>query len=617
MSLAPDQTTSRERLAGLLWSDRGEEQARASLRQCLVDLRGALVAAGLDVLQVGRETIGLRQGAIAVDVADLQMALRGQDWNAFLALLRDIGDARLLDDLEIGGLHQDWLAQTRARLDQSITAGVHACLEQREALHDWGMVRAMAEAYLHRDPLDETVVAAAIRTDAAIGATSVAHRRFQVLQSALAREFGVAPGAAARSALATVGQEPPAPPAAPVTVADGPPLVIVATFEATTGGATDPILAATLREEVVSGLSRFRDLRVITDPRPLDMIGAELSADRADAYVLGASLRASAADARLTAQLVRVGDRNVIWSDRLAISNSEVVGAIDDIIAKVVGAVLPTINADLLRRASNLPADQTYQRYLLAREAAFSARTFPAAQAAAAELEEMVASFPTFALPYLPLAYLYNTDFGCTRAGSSGPEQRTRALDLAKRAMAVDRGHANGYTATGWSYLRRRQWEPARLLFEQALALNPFHATRVMEVGWGLMFLGEFERSRQLLDRCLLLNPAPEDGFFQDLGTLALVQGDHDRAAGYYELIAEPDLWGVVYMAMNARMGGAPHRDAAVKAHARIARIWPEHQPLDVDNIVEWIAEHHPFLLKDVEDRFLLGAHQTFSGIGD
>lgn len=46
---------SRERLMGLFWPDRAEPQARASLRQCLVELRVCLVAA----LAANREWVTL------------------------------------------------------------------------------------------------------------------------------------------------------------------------------------------------------------------------------------------------------------------------------------------------------------------------------------------------------------------------------------------------------------------------------------------------------------------------------------------------------------------------------------------------------------------------------
>ena len=621
--LSPDHGATRERLCGLLWSDRGEAQARASLRQCLLELRDNLSSANLDILDVGRERVALRASLMSSDLSDLRRALASDDADALVSVLDAVGDGRLLEDIEIGGLFQDWLDQTRPRLEQTIATGVQAQLERLEGAGDWLKVRAIAEGFLRRDPLDEAVVAAAIRADAATGNTSAAHRRFKILQDAMDKEFGVAPGTAARDALARVGK-PTAKPqiggaideiksVSPTANAVGPPLVVVAIFETNDSAEADHKLAATLRDEVVSGLSRFRDLRVITDPRPLDLLCADTSADHAGAYVLGASLRAVAEGARLIVQLLRIGDRHVVWSERFSVSGLDMVETIDGTIAQTVGAVLPKINADILRQPSNLPADPTYQRYLLANDAAFSARTFSAARAVARELESMISTFPSFALPYLPLAYLYNTDFGCTRARSSGPEERTRALDLAKRALALDRGHANAYTATGWSYLRRRQWEPARMHLEQALSLNPFHATRVMEVGYGLLFLGEVAKAQTLLDRCLVLNPAPEDGFFSDLGVLALMQGDHDRAASYFELIANPDTWGLLYTAMNAELGGFASKDGLAAARDRVSKIWPEDGPMEVEAVVAWIASHHPFKVQEMEERFLGAARATLT----
>ena len=578
----------------------------------------------MDLIDAGRESVALKSGAAECDVTDLESALAGADAAAVAAMLAAVGTGRLLEDLEIGGLFRDWLDQTRARLDQSIGAGVLAHLERLEAGGDWPKVRALAEAYLRRDQMDEAAVAAAIRADVALGNTTAAHRRFQILQAALAKEFGVAPGAATREALATTPLGPAAArsldgPQAGASVTRepliaGPPLVIVSMFETSEGAGADGKLAATLRDEVLSGLSRFRDLRVMTDSRPLDLVSGDVSIERASAYLVGASLRAGSGGGRLTAQLLRIGDRHVIWSDRFSLQLSDLVGTIDDIIAQVVGAVLPTINADLVRRPSNLPTDQAYQRYLLARDAAIKPQTFEAARAAAAQLETMVSSDPSFALPYLPLVYLYNTDFAYTRAGSSGAEEKARALQLARSALTLDRGHVHAYTVAGWCHLRRRQWAPARMHLEQALDLNPFHATRVMEAAFGLIFLGDLETARALLDRCLLLNPTPDDEFFRDLGLLELIRGDHDRAASYFELIADPTIWGVIYGAMNAQMGGLVFEDAAERARERIAAIWPDETPMTADAVVEWIAGHHPFQAADMESRFLNAARRTLGG---
>ena len=628
LALAPDHTATRERLCGVLWGDRGEAQARASLRQCLLELRDVTAAAGLDILDRRRESVALKVGAFASDVADLAHALDDGDGAALGALVEQIGSVRLLDDLDIGGLYRDWLDQSRAQLDRSIGLGVVHRLERLEAERDWRAARTLADAYLRRDALDEAVVAAAIRADIATGHTTTAHRRYQILQSAMAKEFGVPPGPATRDALgATAGLASTEPatgadraptPQAPtaVTPSYSKPLVIVSLFEAEGSSGQQSNLATILREEILSGLSRFHDLRVLTDPRPLDVVAGDPSPNRSEAYALGGSLRASADGQRLIVQLLTTVERRVIWSDRFvlpALANSE---RTDDTIARVVGAVLPTIDADRMR---NYPLessdDQSYIRHLLGRGVDARARTFDEARAAADALEIMIAANPDSSRALLPLAFLYNTDFILTRAGSSGLTERSRALELAKTALAGDRANGHAYVVIGWCYLRRRQWAPAKAHFDQALALNPFHVRRLMEIGYGLLFLDELDTARGLLDRCLLLNPSPQDDYFTDLGLLSLIRGDHDLAESYFELGADPQIWCSVFSAMNSQMAGRPFADRARAAAAKVRAIWPDSRPLTNESLVEWISSHHPFRSAEVESRFVAAARTTFSDL--
>ncbi|HKI64598.1 MAG TPA: hypothetical protein VKA16_08235, partial [Burkholderiales bacterium] len=75
LALAPGMPCSRESLMGLLWSDRGEEQARGSLRQALAELRRAFAATGLAPLVVDRAAARLDAETVSVDVAAFERAL--------------------------------------------------------------------------------------------------------------------------------------------------------------------------------------------------------------------------------------------------------------------------------------------------------------------------------------------------------------------------------------------------------------------------------------------------------------------------------------------------------------------------------------------------------------
>ena len=502
---------------------------------------------------------------------------------------------------------------------------IHDYLTRLEALADWRGVRLVADAYLRRDELDETVAAAAIRADVAIGNTGEAYRRFLILREVMKRELGIEPGPVVRDALSGTGEgETPqarkddaVQATIPFAASDGhvsmPPLVVVTQFGESGHHGDANGMAATIREEVVSGLSRFGDLRVITDPRPFDALDGQDFDRMSGAYALGAGLRTSKEGVRLTVRLKRLEDLRIIWSESASTPDIEMVDTIDNIIAKTIGGVLPKINADLLRRPSNLPVDTIYRRYLVAREAAMTASSFADAQVAARNLESMIRQHPNFALPYLPLAYLYNTDFHCTRAGSSGEPEFARALELAKRALAVDRDLGHAYTVAGWCYLRRRSWLSARRHLEQGLERNPFHATRVMEVGYGFLFLGELDLAETLLDRCLLLNPAPHDGFFQDLGLLSLLRGDHDKAASFFELIAAPGVWELLFAAANCELGGFGNLEQARQAVAAIRRVWPEDRPMRTQDVLDWADLHLPLQVEQMRSRLLRGIGHALS----
>jgi tetratricopeptide (TPR) repeat protein len=585
-------------------------------------------AAGLDFINRGREEVALRADAFQCDVDELTQALAEGDPATLGAALSILGADRLLEDLELPGLYREWLDQARAQFDRTLAQGVMRRLERLEAQRAWREVGGLAEAYLRRDPLDEGVVAMAIRSDIALGATAAAHRRFHTLRAAMEREFGVAPGAAIREALAQappMGETPaptgptapvvPAPPSFPPGVSASVPLVIVCLFDTpeTTGGAVD--LAAMLHDEVLAGLSRFTDLHVRTDPRRLDHVMGDAAGERTDAYVLGASVRQSKDGPRLIAQMLVNRGRRMIWSERFALASLDPAQPADEIVAKLVGAVLPTIHADLARHAAASSHDHAYARDLLTRGVEARARTFAEARAAADLLEALAAADASSNAPLIRLVYLYNTDFGFTRALSSGLAERARAFELSKAALAMDRSDGQAYTATGWCYLRRRQWDLATRHFEQAVSLNPYHANRLLEIGSGFIFLDDLDRAQDLLDRSMMINPSIRDNCLEDLGFLALIRGRHDQAESYLEMTANPEIWTPVLMAINAQMAGRPSADRVREAVARVLAIWPEGRALTREAMVAWISDHYRFRSPTVEARFLAAASETFADL--
>jgi TolB-like protein len=98
--LAP-QKVARATVAGLLWSRRGREQARGSLRQALLDLHGSLLSGGIDRLGATREYLVLPAEHLATD----------------LPAIGDPAAARLLEDLRgLDPAFDLWIADRIAAL---------------------------------------------------------------------------------------------------------------------------------------------------------------------------------------------------------------------------------------------------------------------------------------------------------------------------------------------------------------------------------------------------------------------------------------------------------------------------------------------------------------------
>ena len=76
LAIASGDTHPRERLAGMLWSERGDRQARDSLKQTLVRLRRCLETADHGALRADRQSIGLDRDLVSVDALAFEQLVR-------------------------------------------------------------------------------------------------------------------------------------------------------------------------------------------------------------------------------------------------------------------------------------------------------------------------------------------------------------------------------------------------------------------------------------------------------------------------------------------------------------------------------------------------------------
>lgn len=185
--LCANRTTSRDKLADLLWSDMSQADARRNLRQRLYELKDRLpegfFAADGDIIRLGVNA--------DIDLARFQAHLSAQEDEPASTLWR----GRFLEDLDIPGADgfQQWLEATRGAL----TGSYHEALRRLAVKHEnHGDLRGALEAHrrlLGDDELQEFHQREVIRLLEALGERENALLHYERYRQTLETELGDVP----------------------------------------------------------------------------------------------------------------------------------------------------------------------------------------------------------------------------------------------------------------------------------------------------------------------------------------------------------------------------------------------------------------------------------------
>jgi TolB-like protein len=340
----------RDRICGLLWGDRPDEQARGSLRQCLFELRSALGSQADSLLDVGRERVAIQPDSVLTDIDMMRADLQSDDDDRLTGIASRLASGPLLEGLELPGPFQEWLDQVRGAWEAELLSEVIRRLDALEAAGRWETVRLLSEGYLRRDPLQEPVAAAAIRADLASGHPSAAQRRYLSIKQALSEQLGVAPGPNLERAIQAEGRagtpDARATPedGAPVSPSPAEPILAVLPFENQSGDPDFLYFSDGISEEILHAVSQTTPLKIIGRSssfllRGADKAAANVTVRLGATHLLDGSVRRHGERVRITAQLVECASQTLLWSDRFDRDLSDVF-ALHDEIAQAVAAAL-------------------------------------------------------------------------------------------------------------------------------------------------------------------------------------------------------------------------------------------------------------------------------------
>jgi len=185
------QPVSRERLADLLWPYQGSEQARHSLRNCLLELRKTL-GRGTDTHLIA-DFANCSVTDAAIDLEDFERLSRSPN-QCELQRAAELYRGELLADFDINSEpFQEWLAAERDRTLAVVCDTLHrlSALQDAAGAHDAAIQSGRRLVAL--DPLSEFGQRALMRAYARAGRRGEALRQYKSCAETLKRELGVAP----------------------------------------------------------------------------------------------------------------------------------------------------------------------------------------------------------------------------------------------------------------------------------------------------------------------------------------------------------------------------------------------------------------------------------------
>jgi DNA-binding SARP family transcriptional activator/TolB-like protein len=527
LALADNQELTRERIAGLLWSESSEEKARASLRQVVHELRevlpdGALVAERL--------TLCLAPGVLRHDVEAVLAALAVGVVPPRLLDTAGLAE-RFLDGFDdLDPAFGSWLRAQRQSLQERLLAGLERLLDDGQS------ARSAARALLNLDPTHEAACRRVMLDAARDGDTAGALRAYETLWNLLGEDYDMEPSAPTQALVAEIkaGRIGPAPaPAEPRVQPPQPP--------AQPGGArmalfVEPFLehgvaddrshlVRGFRHDLIACLVRFREWFVVDGAVPSPAApGMERASSR---YAVSAVAYQSGAAISLVLTIREAGSGVVIWSERSDIDLATWFDAQRDLVRSIATSLRGHVSA---ARLASLPLQRgvalaAHDRWLLGQSVMRGFRGDRYGRARQL-FEEAIAEDPSFSPAYSSLAQSYNGGHIANPGSWRSRATEARSLALARRAVALDQVDSRAQLVLGWALALAGQGDAAAPHMRRAVKLNPYDSWTLISAALYHAFSARHEEAQRLADTALEMALIPSATFWGYQVVVAYLRGD-------------------------------------------------------------------------------------------
>lgn len=522
---------TRDELADLLWSDRGDKQARASLRQALGDLRKCFEGLEDSPLVLDHDKVALDSAQVVVDAGTLVelAASEGlEDLRCAAAIYRD----DLFHGFDVTDeTYADWLRGERERLREAAMHILKRLLEREAGAAAISAGRRLLEL----DPLSEDAHRMLMRRYAEAGEIGAALKEYEACRDVLHRELSAKPSPETEALHRTIRDHPdmlvsmrPEKPA-PITEAasDSKPSIAVLPFANLSGEPTHQPFCDGVSSDLIADLSRFSGLIVKSGRSGADARQASHELDVR--YVLEGTVQHDGSRLRLNAQLVDAATGAHLWAKRFDRQGTSLFAIQDEVVEAIVAEL--AVKLDLVerdrakRKTESLSA---YDLWLRARDHLYRSTKDDntAARRLLERAVELDANDPRFAAD-LALSHHYESRWGWS---DSQDRSLVTAEDLARKSVRLDEADYRTHWVLATVLRAKSDFTGAKAAYERAFALNPNDADLAADFGGFHIYWGAPDEAIRRIESAMRINPFYPDWYLRILGLAYFCNGNYATA---------------------------------------------------------------------------------------
>jgi adenylate cyclase len=339
--------------------------------------------------------------------------------------------------------------------------------------------------------------------------------------------------------------------------------IAVLPFVNMSGDPDQEFFADGLTEDIITALSRFHELLVISRNSTFVYKGKAVNVQEVAKafgvhYVVEGSVRKIANRVRITVQLIDAKTDRHVWAERYDRELADIFAMQDEVTASIVATLSGRVEAAAVERVQRSPTtNMRAYEYLLAAKVLHHRATAEDNAEAQKLVDKALALDPNYAHAHAWRGCIVGQSWVYNWCPDRDAAWNTIIAELGT-ALNLDDNDSDVHRILAAVNLNRGDHEAAQYHQERALSLNPNYDLIVVQHGEYLTWIGKPDEGIDWIKKAMRLNPHHPERFWNHLGRAYFVARKYTAAVEAFRHISKPDKFHHAFIAAASAMADDP-----------------------------------------------------------